>query len=261
MVRDEASPTISSELPDWSGAAYYDVLRSADRTAFAWEWLRRTKCYRDAWEGRGTCRSDAGVFGLERLEDPRRKTPNARPIWSASTDRSVIRAKVHSLYASASDRIDLLDLQHLVTLAVGEDQVEHLLLSDGIHSLRIDIVEGSLIGCPAVLRYLIEGIDTLRGPLATIDRLVRLSKTGRLDRPGLRATMLTQRWISELRVADALASGADHQDIARALYGNLVAADRWRTMNTAFRTRTQRLARAARRRLELPLDPSWFALD
>jgi len=262
-VREIASPGLSSALPDWNDAAGYGVLGSADRTAFAWEWLRRTDSYRDAWESRDTGRSDASAFGLERFEDPRRETPMARPIWSASIDQTVIRAKVHSLHAAASDRIDLLDLQHLVTLTVSEDQIEHLLLSDGFHSLRIDIVQGTLIGCPAVLRYLIEGIDTLRGPLATIDRLVRLSKTGRLDRSVLRPTMLTQRWISELRVADALASGADYQEIARALYGDHVSANRWRTRSTPFRTRTrtQRQVRTARRRLDRPLDPAWFAPD
>jgi len=250
----------SADTPDWRNAADYQVLRTADRSAFAWEWLRRSAVYRYAWNNRDSRGDDARVFGLERFEDPLHRVPVARPIWSASIDKSVIIAKVHSLCAAASDRIDLLDLQNLVTLTVDEDQIEHLLLSDGLHGLRIDVVEGTLIGCPAVLRYLIEGLDTLRGPLAAIERLVRLSKTGSLDRPGARSTRLPDRWISELRVADALIGGADYQDIARVLYGHLVPADGWRTTNTAFRSRVQRLARAAHRRLERPLDPSWFAL-
>ncbi len=261
MVLITAPPNLSTRPPDWRKATDYEALRSADRPAFAWEWLRRSAIYRRAWEGRDGHQANARAFSLERFEDPLHRVPFARPIWSASIDKSVIIARVHSLYAAASDRIDLLDLQHLVTLTVDEDQIEHLLLSDGVRGLRIDVVEGTLIGCPAVLRYLIEGLDTLRGPLAAIERLVRLSKTGSLDRPGPRSTRLPDRWISELRVGDALSSGADHQDIARVLYGHLVPADGWRTTNTAFRTRIQRLARAARRRLERPLDASWFTVE
>jgi len=243
---------------DWAHSGQYDGLRRADRNAFAWEWLRRTEKYREAWRRYRSRRlPDPRRFGLERFEDPALPVPVARPVWSAQIDPTVIRATVLDPFARSADRIDLWRLLPYVSVAIDDDQIEHLLLSDGIHSLRIDIVEGSLIGNPASLQYGLHGIASLHGPMPTLQRLIGVVESGRFDvlpvGPGRR-----DRWILELRVADALIAGAGHQEIARGLFASNIADTRWRAHNPSLRQRVHRLVKAARANLAKPLDKRWF---
>jgi hypothetical protein len=161
------------DLPDWQRPLQYEALLGADRSAFAWEWTRRHRPYRDAWERGDRSAASARCFGLEQFENPALTVPFARPIWSRSVDPSVITAIVQRFRGASTDRLDLLDLQPMLTLCIDENENEHLLLCDGLHFLRIDVIEGTLIGCPAVLRYLLEGFDRLSGPMRSIERLAR----------------------------------------------------------------------------------------
>jgi hypothetical protein len=140
----------------------------------------------------------------------------------------------------------------------GRDDVEHLLFSDGFRFIRIDLAEGSLIGCPSSLRYKLRGIAGIRRPLPALQRLVSLIERGRIPRDRDSVSNRRERWILELRVADALASGATQQEIASVLFGSLVTSHRWRAESSAYRQRVQRLARGARARLRQPLDRGWF---
>jgi hypothetical protein len=172
-------------------------------------------------------------------------------------DPGVIVAKVQRFHATPGDRLDLLDLHHLLTLFVDEVDNEHLLLSDGLRFLRIDVIVGTLIGCPAVLAYLIEGIDRMRVPLRSFERLLALKDGGKLLPFRSRPSAMAKHWIMELRVADALNGGADQQEIARAIYGKNISAERWRTASAAYRTRVQRLVRNVRARFSNPV-ACWF---
>jgi hypothetical protein len=250
---------------NWHSSESYAALHVADRTAFAWEWLRRSPAYRLAWR---QSRSGAGEqspcsrdFGLERFENPDLATPYARPLWSASVDPMVITASVVDPLAAVADRIDLRLLSRLVSLAIDDEQVEHLLLSDGKQSLRIDIVEGTLIGCPSSLRYALEGIARLRGPLTALDRLMSVVESREFGHYTPQTGGRHARWILELQVADALAAGATHQEIARALFTNAVADRKWRTSSASYRQRVHRLVTRARLNLREPLHERWFGND
>ena len=247
---------------NWRNASYYANLGGCDRTAFAWEWLRRSLGYRQAWYRRAEMPGDAAatarLFGLERFEDPDLAIPVARPVWTAAIDPTVLMATVADPLATSEERVDLRILSPLVGIAIDEREVEHLLLSDGSRSVRIDVVEGTLIGCPASLRYALEGISRLRLPMATLVRLKRLLERGTFAEPSVTAAQRHSRWIMELRVADALVCGATHQEIARTLFGGAIADARWRLLNPAYRQRVQRLAEGARGNLDRPLHARWF---
>lgn len=249
-------------LPDWRVAASYDVLLDADPYGMAWEWLRRTDAYRAAWGGlrRASIAPPAETFGLERYEDPGLPVPSARPIWSATVCPDVLRAYVSDPFAAERDRIDLRLLSRFVSVAISSDDVEHLLLSDGLHSIRIDIVVGTLIGCPSGLTYLLHGISGLKGPMRSLERLARIVTTGKLEASSQISIRRRHRWITELRVADALSAHADHQAIARELYGAAISSSRWRLESAPYRRRVQRLVAHARRRRVRPLE-GWFDPD
>jgi Uncharacterized conserved protein (DUF2285) len=262
---EAAIPTLPEQLPGgqiWANADHYSVLLTADRNVFAWEWLRRSSAYQEAWWSFLNAGPDSapgpGHFGLERYEDPERAAPRARPVWSASLDPTVIRATIDDIFADRADVINLRQLAPFVSLAVGQDDVEHLLFSDGCRFIRIDLAEGSLIGCPSSLRYKLRGIAGIRRPLPALQRLVCLIERGRIPRDRDSVSNRRERWILELRVADALASGATQQEIAGVLFGPVVTPRRWRAECSAYRQRVQRLARGARARLRQPLDRRWF---
>lgn len=261
-VRHRSLVGIIAGPQQWYSATGYLPLENADRSVFAWEWLRRSSGYRRAWirheAGLGT-RRGARRFGLERFEDPALPAPIARVLWTAELDPAVIQAKVADPFAGEGDRIDLRLIAHLVTLYVDDDGVEHILLSDGRHGLRIDLVEGTLIGSPSSLAYALQGLSQLRGPIATLNRLRRLIQCHGFEDSELHGRR--DRWIMELRVADALACGASNQDIARVLFAEAIPARLWRSTASSYRQRVQRLARRARSRLSDPLDPHWFAPD
>src|SRR3546814_12479779 len=60
------------------------------------------------------------------------------------------------------------------------------------------------------------------------------------------------RWVLELRTADAIATGATQHEIAQAFFGSAVASERWRKESSPYRSRVQRLVKAAQRRLADP---------
>lgn len=247
------------DLPDWRVASSYEILHDADLYGMAWEWLRRTEAYRSAWTrlSRVSNAPPARSFGLERYEDPDLPVPTARPIWSSIVYTDVLRAHVSDPFADLQDRVDLRLLSRFVTVAISDDDVEHLLLSDGLRSIRIDVVVGTLIGCPAALTYLLHGLSGLKGPMQALTRLAHLVQSGEFASAPTVSPTRRYRWISELRVADAIRSGVDQQTIARVLFEGAIPSRRWRTDAAEYRRRTQRLVHQARRLLARPLSP-WF---
>lgn len=158
--------------------------------------------------------------------------------------------------ATNIDQFDILRLAPSAHVVIGNEGNEHWLLSNGCWLLRLDIVEGTLLGGPALLRFRLRGMTDLPPRLKALGDLAELWAT---PRAGLKtcATRRRQRWISELRTADALEQGASHRQIARGLFGEAVQ-NGWRLDSDAYRLRVQRLARAAKIRLNLPVSRSWF---
>ena len=239
---------------DWTKEGHYLPLLEADTTAFAWEWLRRSSAYRVAFDAATSGRPAPPPrhYGLERYEDPDLSVPNARPIWSTHVSLDVISARVSDPFAPRMERVDLRLLSSLVSVTIAEDEIEQLLLSDGHHFIRIDVIVGTLIGCPASLTYFLHGLSGLTGPIRALERLAALVSTGSFPKLPERSPERRHRWINELRVADALADGQDQQAIARHLFGDLIARERWRSDSASYRRRVQRLVTKARERLSAP---------
>lgn len=99
---------------------------------------------------------------------------------------------------------------------------EHLLVSDGFRTIRLDGPPGPFSRGPEYLRY------SLGGLIAAAPRL------------------LTLRRFLMLRTWYALAGGADQREIAEALLGRSAGEPRWRSREPSLRSRAQRLVRSAR---------------
>lgn len=131
-------------VADWRDADAYAPLLAADRSLFAWEWLRREPAYRAA--ARAALKGHespegAERWGLHRFEDPDRAAPEARPVWRADRYRHVLSARAAPPVAPG-DALDLARLSCRATLVRGAAGAEHMLFSDGLRTVRLDLVGG-----------------------------------------------------------------------------------------------------------------------
>ncbi|HTU12165.1 MAG TPA: DUF2285 domain-containing protein [Allosphingosinicella sp.] len=228
---------------DWREAAAYAPLLDADRSVFAWEWLRRDPLYRAAAARGGE--TGASPWGLHRFEDPDLAAPRARPYWSRQRHRLVMLARARPSRMSA-DAVDLLSLPMAEAFSGCAGSGEHWLLSDGLHSIRLDLEEGSGRHGPVELRYRLVGLQSVKRPLLSLRRLLALVDTGSFSRSLHPSEPKARRWIMALRAHDALAAGMSQRDIAAGLLGGAAGAPRWRIDAASLRSQAQRLVRAAR---------------
>lgn len=237
--------------PDWREEDQYAGLLEADRAAFAWEWLRRMSGYRAAWADAGGCAGGADEeeraagWGLHRFESPGLPAPLARPLWRRDLFPAVLEA-VAEPPGSPADHFYLARFASIATLYRSSMGKEHLLLSDGLRSIRLDVVGGTVLAGPVRLQYRLSGFAAIAGPLLVLRRLAALVGTGRFSTVLHPREARARRWVTMLRAHDALAAGATQREIAENLLSREAAAPRWRIAAPTIRSRVQRLTRAAR---------------
>jgi hypothetical protein len=234
---------------DWRDGAAYAPLLGADRSLFAWEWLRRDPDYRAAAQhsrdGRGgpVGHQAAAAFGLVAFEAPDLAVPRARPLWRAGIDSRVLAVERAS--GTPEDSFLLDRLRRFATLLV-DGEGEHLLLSDGLRTIRLDAPEATF-GCgPVCLRYRIVGLARAEPLVVTLRRLLALCRTRRFARSLHPLEVRAGRWVLMLRAWDGLVAGADQRDIAAVLLSRSAQDDRWRSRVPSLRARAQRLVKSAR---------------
>ena len=237
--------------PDWRDAAAYRPLLAADRSLFAWEWLRREPVYRaaagstrDLAAGGRPGRPSAAEFGLVAFEAPGRRVPAARPLWRADVHPPVLAVE----RGGGGPLRDVFELDSMAGLAtlVTSGSGEHLLLSDGLRALRLDGPRGTFSGGPAVLRYRLRGLAAADLPLLTLRRFLALCRTGRFASGLNPVEQRARRWVLMLRAYDGLRTGADQRQLARHLFSESAGEPRWRSRESSVRSQVQRLARSAR---------------
>lgn len=239
--------------PDWREAAAYAPLLGADRSLLAWEWLRRNSSYRAAAEQAleaGSSRSliepdDAPEsWGLHAFEQPGLTAPHARPIWRAEVHPYVLRVEAGP--PEGEDILDFARFGAISTLVTAGDGREHLLISDGLLAIRVDVIRGSLKHGPVALRYQLAGLARAEAPLLALRRFLALWRTGRFSTGLHPAAARAGRNVLMLRAYDALMSGATQRDIAAELLSGEAGEGRWRVRAPTVRSRVQRLVRGAR---------------
>ena len=240
--------------PDWRDAAAYAPLLDADRSLFAWEWLRRDRHYRAAAERAFEADGSRGPigpgeaperWGLHAFEPPGLTAPDARPVW-----RAEVHPYVLGVEAGPPDGEDVFDLERfsaISRLVTAADDRAHLLISDGIRTIRIDVLSGSVKDGPARLHYLLAGFASAEKPLLALRRLLMLWRTGRFSAALHAAEARARRYVLMLRAHDALAAGADQRQIAALLLSEDAGEPRWRSRSPSLRSQVQRLVRGARR--------------
>ena len=240
-------------VPDWRDAAAYEPLLHADRSLLAWEWLRRDRRYRAAAErtlDSACCRNrvESGEaperWGLHVFEKPSLAAPDARPVWCAKVHPYALG--VEAAQRAGEEAFELERFGAISTLVTAADGCEHFLISDGLRSIRIDVLAGSIAGGPVELRYRLSGLASAERPLLTLRRFLAFWRTGRFCRSLHPNEARARRWLLMLRAHDALAAGANQRAIAAELLSGSAAQERWRAEAPSLRSQVQRLAQGAR---------------
>lgn len=164
--------------------------------------------------------------------------------WDSSLDGSVVRCAAEVVDESDAEAFVLDRLTLWSTVIVGLAGIEHLVISDGFSSLRLDITSGTLTEGPVRLHYHLSGFAGAELKLLTLQRLIALNRLGRFARAHERHEAKADRWLMMLRAHDLSLAGATQRDIAVELFGLDVASD-WRTGSDFLRLRVQRLLRDA----------------
>jgi hypothetical protein len=123
---------------------------------------------------------------------------------------------------------------------------DHLLLSDGWRSIRLDGAAGLFAGGTVRLAYRLEGLGGAEAPLLTLRRLLAFDRSGRFSSALHPRERRSPRWVQILRAWDALQEGAGQREIARVLLSASAGEPDWRIREPSLRSRVQRLVRLAR---------------
>lgn len=190
--------------------------------------------------------AEAKGWGLHAFESPHVAPPHARPIWRAEVHPVVLSVATAGAGA-ASDAFDLERLGFLSTVLTTAEGREHLLISDGLRTIRVDVLAGTLARGPVQLRYLLSGFASAERPLLTLRRFLALWRRGRFSLLLHPREARAKRWLMMLRAYDGLAAGADQREIAETLLSRVAGEPRWRSGAPSVRSQAQRLVRGARR--------------
>jgi hypothetical protein len=185
--------------------------------------------------------------GFTFAEFPDRAAPEARIIWRAERDPETLAVVAVPTHDMDPDKVDPAALVPWLTI-VRDGPVEHAVLTDGWHRIRLDVMHGSLAaGQPVHLYYQIDGTINARAKLLPLRRLLHLHQH-RVFAPKLYPRVQSiGHALTVLRVNDATQAGASHRDIARALFGSETVAIDWNSSSDFLRSRVRRLVANARR--------------
>jgi hypothetical protein len=168
-------------------------------------------------------------------------------LWHAALDPGTLQVRAWPDRGRRADRFDPARFNSTLIVTRDPDGKEHVVLSDGRHHVRLDILQGSIErGEPVFLEYRLEGIASARPSLLSLRRFLDLCRTGRFSGPLFRADRRLPRMIQLLQVHDALRAGATQRDIAIELFGAKRVETEWAGRSDSLRSRVRRLVRDAR---------------
>lgn len=242
----------------WPGYEAYRYLEHVGPTGLAWEWLRRDPAYHRLEPGpRGRTPSGAIIlegasalcearWGCLNVEDAALVAPDASILWSAAVDPCVLRAVAVPAAIGQPDAFDLDRYAGCAALVRGVAGAEHLLVRGQGRSLRLDILEGTLLCGPVILRYDFSGVGEIGPPLATLRGYHHLCRTGEIPAPRSRLRQRDRRAIDTLRTQDALLAGASIRDVGMVLFGAQRVAEDWSAPAEALKSHCRRMIALAR---------------
>nr|WP_174287390.1 hypothetical protein [Sphingomonas bacterium] len=140
--------------------------------------------------------------GFTFAERPELEAPEARIVWHADLDPGTLNVVAIPTDSSDPDGVDPAVLAPWLTTVADGDGMEHAVLSDGWHHIRLDLDAGSLAGdAPVVFSYRIRGIASAMGKILLLRRPIDLCRYRRFATSLFPQDRRVERWLQVLRVA------------------------------------------------------------
>jgi hypothetical protein len=213
-------------LSAWQNREAFKYTEQLDGPLLAWEYLRRNRAYRTAWNERNPAEAETSArdWGLLRLIDPMVDARTANPIWQPDPPSTlrVVRA------SSAQVGLKLYDLQiERQPYMVRDDQGTYVTASMKSNSWRVHVADGLAEDDRIAIAIPVD--EFARQRVAAADRFIvdlkaksaetwkRLAVSNRADR----------FHCSVLQAIDGAAAGATHRQIAVAIYGQRRVSASW----------------------------------
>ena len=170
---------------------------------------------------------------------------DATIMWRAAYDPFVLCVDADRVAHSDSGFV-LSRLAQFTTVLIDPEDREHIVISNGLRRIRLDVVSGSLVDGPVALRIVCADMCRLKTAATTMAKLASLYQHQRFMPAHFREDRRCARWLATLRVHDGLCAGASQREIAIALYGHKRVASDWYDDNDVMRASVRRLIRTAR---------------
>jgi len=181
--------------------------------------------------------------GSSFAEDPALAATEARILFARGADPHVLPCE--AVMGARGDG-DVLHMGCFSAVLQGEDPGEQVLLSDGLHNLRLEIRHGSLLAGPVQLQFRLEGLSAIDPLLLTLRRLAAFHRLGRMPRQLYPPDPRIGRAILTLRAWDAHNAGASQREIAAMLFGGARTAADWQGSSDYLHSQVKRLVRKGR---------------
>jgi len=187
------------------------------------------------------------VGGCTFAECPDLPAPEARIVWHAELDPETLPISIIPMSYAGPDHIDLVEIAPWLTFIRDASGLEHAVLSDGWHHLRLDVAEGSLsVSGLVLINYAVAGLDTAWRRLIAVRRFLDLVRNRRFSNALYPPDPRIDRWLALLRVHDAMRDGASQREIGKVLFGEARVQREWYGPSDSLRSRIRRLVRDAR---------------
>lgn len=162
--------------------------------------------------------------------DPRADFTRSAPIWSAELDPTAIRARAHACQRDTSLRFEVDRLKRRVAIS---ENAEHVLVRMCDASLRLDIIEGTILAGPAILEPSV-AMDKLDSQVAGLRKLHSILRGLALPRE---EDVRLPRLVLALRAIDGRAEGTSLRNLACGIFG----AREWPGDGESVKSRARRL--------------------
>jgi len=221
---------------------------SLPRTAWAWEWLRRSPQYRAEWDRRrerGTqslLLKPGSRWPLVRFEDPAHDSRAATVFWRREVCREVLPLAASTAFTRHDPEYFRLDgLQcRVATLPEPEFDRLHVLFADEGRLLQIQICGATHFEGGVLLTPVLPPPHLRPARTQALLRLNDLMAHGTLRSSLYTAEARNVRMVRVVRALDGALAGVPHRDIALSLFGEKRVAEEWHGTSNALRDHVRR---------------------
>jgi hypothetical protein len=231
---DLLSPTM-----DWRDSDSYLWVTALPRPALAWEFVRRSPAYREAYQS-SEFSQRGSPWPMVRLENPRLDALHAVPAWTGSVCDEVLPLRTGARPQDAiRAAINVDRLRCRMTMLEDAAGTTHVLFAERGRQLHLAVEADPVAGLALMTPALAPMPLTVKRTLA-LRRLSDLAEHGELRQHLYPAESRAPRFARILQALDGALAGARHRDIAVSLFGERRVTQDWASPDNHLRDHVRR---------------------